>query len=169
MRTLYVIRHAKAMRPPGLADYERPLEVRGREDAARLGKWLKARSRPVDLVVHSGAKRAAETAAILAHAWNGEAPLTISKTLYEAEPEEVMTLVRALSDEDAAVAIVGHNPSFHVFAAELAQMSRGEDADQLRAKFPTCGAATFAFDVDSWRDAVARNAKLEFFVFPRKL
>ena len=66
MRRLFLIRHAKAEPSVGRDDYERRLTDRGRADARRVAAALAARKMLPDLLVHSGAARAKETAEIFA-------------------------------------------------------------------------------------------------------
>src|SRR5256885_16922284 len=65
-RTLVILRHAKAARPAGVADVDRPLTDRGHADAAAAGAWLAARGYVPDLVLCSPAKRTRQT-------WHGVA------------------------------------------------------------------------------------------------
>ena len=69
MRRLFLIRHAKAQPSIGSSDYERTLTDRGRKDARRVAAALAGRRVLPDVLVHSGAARAKETAEILAGAW----------------------------------------------------------------------------------------------------
>ena len=69
MRRLFLIRHAKAEPAVGRDDYERRLTERGRADARRVAAALAARKMLPDVLVHSGAARAKETAEIFAAEW----------------------------------------------------------------------------------------------------
>jgi phosphohistidine phosphatase len=70
MRRLFLIRHAKAEPSVGRDDYERRLTDRGRADARGIAAALAARRMLPDLLVHSGAARAKETAENLAAEWS---------------------------------------------------------------------------------------------------
>ena len=65
MRRLFLIRHAKAELAVGRVDYERKLTGRGRNDAKRVAEALAVRRILPDILIHSGAARAKETAEIL--------------------------------------------------------------------------------------------------------
>src|SRR2546423_12767472 len=60
-RTLVILRHAKAERPAGTADEDRPLTQRGHADSAAAGAWLAARGDRPDLVLCSPSKRTRQT------------------------------------------------------------------------------------------------------------
>ncbi|MFC7481813.1 SixA phosphatase family protein [Luedemannella flava] len=66
IRTLAILRHAKADNPPGVADLDRPLTPRGHADATAAGAWLAAKAILPDLVICSPARRTRET-------WHGVA------------------------------------------------------------------------------------------------
>ncbi len=84
MRRLFLIRHAKAEPNVGRGDYERRLTGRGRDDAKRVAAALAARRVLPDILIHSGAARAKETAEIFAAAWRGKVELKEDAGLYDA-------------------------------------------------------------------------------------
>ena len=122
-RTLWLLRHAKAVTdpPPGGSDWDRVLAPRGRRDAAALGRLfagngeglggaLKRVPRPAVALV-SPAARTAPTAE-LALARQAEPPeLRFEEELYGADPDEVIALLRTLPDDAEAAMVVGHNPT----------------------------------------------------------
>ena len=63
MKTLLLIRHAKSSwDDPGLSDYERPLNERGKKDAPAMAEKLYERGIKIDAFVTSPARRARKTA-----------------------------------------------------------------------------------------------------------
>ena len=166
MRRLLLFRHAKATVATGHDDHERALMERGRRDAARVAAFVAASGLTPELVVHSGARRARETAEIARAAWPRLVDLRVEPRLYEASRPTVEAIVRALPDGSASVMVVGHNPSLADVANHL--VGDGADFDLLRisAKFPTAGLAALEFDVAHWRDIKPRSAKLACFAAP---
>src|SRR6218665_523789 len=62
-RTLVLIRHAKSdWGNPGQADFDRPLNARGKKNAPEMGKRLQQKQVIPDLIISSPAMRAATTA-----------------------------------------------------------------------------------------------------------
>jgi phosphohistidine phosphatase len=51
IRTLVILRHAKAANPEGVPDVDRPLTDRGRADAAAAGAWIAQHGIVPDLVL----------------------------------------------------------------------------------------------------------------------
>ena len=66
MKTLYLLRHAKSSwDDPDLADFDRPLNHRGRTAAPFMGETVSRYGLQPDLVLSSPAVRAKETAALM--------------------------------------------------------------------------------------------------------
>jgi phosphohistidine phosphatase len=60
-RTLVLLRHAKADRPNGVPDVDRPLTERGHADSALAGAWLVKHGYVPDLVLASPSRRTRQT------------------------------------------------------------------------------------------------------------
>jgi len=66
MKTLILIRHAKSSwDQPGLSDFDRPLNERGKKDAPVMAKRVKEKGIELDHLVSSPAKRAKKRPGIL--------------------------------------------------------------------------------------------------------
>jgi len=61
MRRLMLLRHAKSDRPPGIADHDRPLNRRGRDEAPLVGTYLAHNGLVPDRVLCSTSERTRET------------------------------------------------------------------------------------------------------------
>lgn len=171
MKTLYVLRHAKAERDaPSGEDYDRPLAPRGRDDAARLGRSLTVRP---DLIVTSSAKRTLETVQHLTAHWPEPPAIRAEETLYLAPASRLLETVRQLPATAHSVLLVGHNPGIGDLAAQLAHQTPGaapsEMLRRLRLKFPTCALATFEISAENWADAGPDLARLIAFATPKDL
>jgi phosphohistidine phosphatase len=154
-RLLVIVRHAKA-EAYGSTDHERPLTDRGITAAAEAGTWLAARGVTPDRALVSDAVRTRQTwEAMAAEAgWTLEAELDSS--LYEADADTVLDVVRELGDDVGTVLVVGHNPTM----AYLAQVLDAAGAPQLAATgFPTAAVAVFDYD-GAWADLAEAGARL---------
>ena len=143
-RRLILLRHAKSSwSEPTLADYERPLNKRGRRDAPEMADRLRRRGPRPDRVVTSGARRTRQTADALVDALGLTAgQVEHDRDLYLADAERLLRFVHALDDRLQTVVVVAHNPGL----TELVRRLGRTDLDNL----PTCGYADFAFDCPSW-------------------
>jgi len=111
MKTLYLIRHAKAERISE-ADHERPLSEAGKEEAKILGKFLKSIEIIPDIIISSTAKRALETSRIIAE--KIELPNTkivSDQVLYNITADELCKYIETLDDKLNSLMLVGHNPA----------------------------------------------------------
>src|SRR5215471_18003228 len=120
-RTLVILRHAKADRPAGVADADRPLTQRGHADAAAAGAWLAARGYRPDLVLCSPSKRTRQTwrGVTVALAGSPEPEVRYESALYYGGVEDALELIRQAPDADATVLLVGHNPGVSMLSALL--------------------------------------------------
>ena len=161
MKTLFLVRHAKSSRDdPSLPDRDRPLNDRGKQDAARMGKRLATRGVKPDLLVSSPALRALTTARLIAEEL-GCKPQDIVEDdrLYASNPEDLLAVVRALDRKLDGVMLFGHNPEF----TDLARRLSGEFIDM-----PTSTVAEFTFNTKAWSDVgEIKPAKVEL-DYPKK-
>ena len=116
---LYFLRHADAGDPDGWTglDAERPLSPKGRRQAERLGRHLKAIGFAPDAILTSPKVRAAETAGLVAD------PLDLDvSTDARLGSGFDMTTVEAILDAAGSprkAVLVGHDPDFSELLAEL--------------------------------------------------
>jgi phosphohistidine phosphatase len=169
MRRLFLIRHAKAEPSVGRDDYDRRLTDRGRADARRIAAGLAARRMLPDLLVHSGAARAKETAEILAAEWPRRVELLEDVGLYDASETTLFAHTRALPETRRRVGLVGHNPGLGALATALAGSGAEPELRRLAAKYPTGAVAALDFSVDSWGDVERRSAMLALYLTPSEL
>jgi phosphohistidine phosphatase len=162
MKNLIVIRHAKSDRNlSSLADMDRPLNDRGRHDAPLMGSVLKLRGIEPDSIVTSPAKRALETAELIAEAVGyDKAGIVVRDCIYLEEVPALVELIRSFENLHDTVCLIGHNPHL----SELVVRLTGENVGSL----PTCGIAAIEFPVDAWTYILAGSGRLVFFDFPKR-
>jgi phosphohistidine phosphatase len=150
MRTLYLVRHAKASRDdPSLSDRERPLTERGLDDAPKAGKRLARHGAQPDLIVCSPAARALATAQLIAAELGyARAGIVVDDALYAAGVDDLLAVIGDTDKHVVRLMLCGHNPEFSDLASRLA----GRIVDM-----PTCAVAQFEFDAPSWSDIGARD------------
>jgi phosphohistidine phosphatase len=163
MKTLYLVRHAKAEeKRNGMRDFDRRLTEKGIEDAINMGKRLREESVRPDVMITSPAKRALETCELIA----GELGylnenVVFERSLFEAELDDFLEVIRGLDDAHTAVMMFGHNPSISDVAYYLCRdftegMSKG-------------AAAGISLDVESWSEAGERTGKKLLAETPKNL
>ena len=152
--TLLFLRHAKSSwDDPALDDFDRPLNARGRDAAARMGAYIIREDLTPDIIVCSSAARTRETHAIMAEALSvgsGEperAPLPttlILDALYLAAPRDILRAIDA-APPARRLMVIGHNPGMQDCALTLADKAASAPAAlaALAEKFPTGALAIF--------------------------
>ncbi len=155
MRTLILLRHAKAVRAHEAdSDEARGLTGRGRRDAAAAGAAMaEAGLKPV-LALISTAERTRETGE---HSLAVFAPdMRFEDALYHAAPESIWDAFTA-SDAESIV-IVGHNPGIGDLVSMLVHQAHDGSklARDLSGHFPTSAFAAFEIKGDIMRAAGPR-------------
>ena len=117
MATFLLIRHAKAERPPDVADVERQLAERGERDATLVGAFLATAVPAPGRVVSSPARRARRTAEIVTAAAGWSAPIEVEDRLYGGSIGDLLAELAETDDE--VVAAFGHEPVWSGAAATL--------------------------------------------------
>ena len=163
MRELFLVRHAKSSwDDPGLSDFERPLNSRGKEDAPLMGEHLKELGIKPDLIISSPAKRAKKTAKILACKLGyPEDNIEWEESIYEASPQTLLYLVCNLPESAKRVMLIGHNPGFTTLANIL--------GDITIENIPTAGVVGIAFDTAKWSDACRMQGHTVVFEYPKRV
>ncbi|MBV8859979.1 MAG: histidine phosphatase family protein [Acidobacteria bacterium] len=159
MKTLYLLRHAKSSwKEPGLQDFDRPLNGRGRESVPLVGRFIRKKKLRVDLMISSPAARARQTAALVKESAGLTAELLFDERIYEADAVTLLEVVTQAAESADSLMLVGHNPGME----ELLTLLTGEG----RA-MPTAALACVALEVEKW--GKARAGRLEWLVRPKEL
>ncbi len=164
-RRLILTRHAKSdWGTPGLRDFDRPLNKRGRTSATVVGAWLAEKGYRPDEVILSGAKRTVETWKGIEAAFDPAPPVRADGDLYDASAEAILAVLRRATAP--VVMLIGHNPGFADFANRVAVAP----PDHWRFRdYPTCATTVMRFPRDDWADVGWREADVIDFVVPRDL
>jgi phosphohistidine phosphatase len=167
MRTLWVLRHAKAA-PHRPEDHGRRLADRGRHQCAELSEHLAglAKGRP-KLVLSSSAARALETAEGIVDALGRKVRIVVEPKLYRADADDVLGIVREVDDERTAVMVVGHNPTLLDLLERLVDASDTAGHTQLAHGLPTAALAVVAFDTERWAEASFGRGRLQSLYVPK--
>jgi len=159
VKTLVVMRHAKAEQS-GPSDFERQLSDRGMVDATEAGQWLAGRGVEPDQALVSAAVRAQQTWEAVNEGGGWDLEGTYEDALYEAGPESLLDLIKAVDDGIRTLVVVGHNPTVASLATLLDDGEGDEEAgNEMTFGFPTSAMAVFSYDGD-WDDLDEASASL---------
>jgi len=168
VRTLLLLRHAKAVPASGDGDFGRALSERGTADATAVGAWLAKSDIDVDLVVCSPSVRTCETWHVAAAGGASAARVEQNRSVYEASDDALLAVLRELPGAARVVLLVGHAPGIPTLAAVLADPGRSDEhaLAAVRRTFATSGLARLEYDGE-WSNLDAASAALLEFVVPR--
>ncbi|MFN5705428.1 MAG: SixA phosphatase family protein [bacterium] len=145
MKSLILVRHGKAEQIKiDQHDFDRKLIDRGIEDVNELAKELKENKFNPDLIISSSAKRAFQTAKILARILDiDEKSIVKKEVIYESNISVLLNVINTIEDQYERVIITGHNPTFEYMIEYLSN-------HEIAGGLSTSGAAHISFDIDTW-------------------
>lgn len=138
---VFLVRHGHAAwAQPGMRDFDRPLDQRGREEVERLATTMSVNGFVPDLVHCSNARRCTETLDILVSRMGMEPCIKRSDALYSESHQTYLDLIGSdQSSKAASIMIVGHNPMLEDTAMTLLQHDPSALEEALGTGFPTAG------------------------------
>jgi phosphohistidine phosphatase len=153
VRTLVLLRHAKAQHPAGVADIDRPLTDRGHADATAAGAWLSNHGFVPDLVICSPAKRTRQTWHGVALALTTAPEVRYDERLYSGRARDMLSAIMAIEANVATALVVGHNPTVSEVSAMLDPSADSDAPDGMR----TCAIAVHEI-TGPWSETVTGQA-----------
>ncbi len=114
---LYLLRHGQAASPEGSdwqADHARALTARGQAEIRRLAQRAEQLGFAAEVALVSSATRTQQTAELM-----GLRSFRVMDELYNADPGEILGLLRTLPDDCGSAIVVAHNPGISWLAASL--------------------------------------------------
>jgi len=163
LKTLYILRHAKAAPEGREGDAERPLTKNGRKAAAAMGGYLAGLEPLPALVLCSTSLRTRQTLDEVLPAFSLEPRLLFEDALYLAGASRLLDRLQRLPEPVGAVLLIGHNPGLHQLAASLAS-----EPGELAESFPTAALAVLRIS-GRWSALRPHQAKLTDFKTPKSL
>jgi phosphohistidine phosphatase len=163
LKTLYILRHAKAEAESRDGDAERPLMKRGRKAAAAMGEYLASLTPAPRLVLCSTSLRTRETLEAIRPALHPAPQTLFEDLLYLAGTSRLLDRLQRLPEPAESVLLIGHNPGLHQLAAALASA-----ASELADGFPTAALAVLRIP-GAWSGLKPRQATLIDYKTPKTL
>lgn len=165
-RSIVLLRHAKADWPQ-VADHDRPLAERGRQDAPAAGEWLAEHGISPQLTLCSTATRTRETWKLAVHQLPHRPRTVYEDRLYEAPPGQIIEVINETPDEVRDLLVIGHNPGIQSAADVLAGSGDSEAHARLSRGFPTAALAVLRFN-GPWKSVEPGAAELTEFWAPHE-
>lgn len=158
LRELLLLRHAKSDHSdPTLADFDRPLSERGRDDAHKIGQWIEQQHLHPDLIVTSPSKRTLQTLRRARSHFDHDNQINCMDVMdvYESSHETLLSVL-AQTPNAKRTLLVGHNPGLESLLTYLTEDDRLQQEVKL---FPTCALAQLVLPAD-WNQLSPGCAKL---------
>ncbi|MBK9131447.1 MAG: histidine phosphatase family protein [Gammaproteobacteria bacterium] len=167
-RTLLILRHAKSDRDgDAVDDFARPLSARGRRDAPRMGRWLRAHGLRPDFVLSSPALRTRQTTeAVLEALELPQDRLRYDDRLYLAGVDTLLAVIAECPVRTGMLLLVGHNPGLEELLERLSAEAPPRNA---AGKLLTAGALARLSMRQTWKNPMPHGAALIDLVRPREL
>lgn len=160
MKKLILVRHAKSdWGMPELNDFDRPLNKRGEKNAPTMGERLQARGVIPECIYSSPARRARETARLLAETLAFEDAVVFNEDIYEAHVDDLLDIIQSFDDAWQTVMLVGHNPGMTELANLLGELKI--------YNLPTCGMVGLELTVSSWQKVAEGGGRSWFYDYPK--
>jgi phosphohistidine phosphatase len=150
-----------------LADFDRPLAKRGLKDAPRIGRVLADYNSVPDLILASPARRAQQTAEMVAKACGYRKSIRWQDSFYGGNSDDLIAALQHLPSSVEQVMLVGHNPTMEETVSTLLL---GYDAvweHDFTVRIPTAGLICLKLAAEDWPDLEAGDAILRWFLIPR--
>lgn len=162
MKKLFVVRHAKSSWDnPGLDDYDRPLNKRGKKNAPFMASILSKKEVKPDLIISSPANRAYSTAEIFASQFEyPHSRIKVDESLYEADSLDILNVISDTEDYIDSVMVFGHNPGLTDFVNFISEGGI--------ENIPTCGVVFLTLKAKSWNDLSRGTCEINWFDYPKR-
>ena len=157
LRQLILVRHGKSCWETPLPDHQRPLAQRGKKTVPLASHWLVKQPWQGERMLCSTAARTQQTAALLMDVLQLESDcLQLDQRLYEADPDNILSVINEMPTDISCLIVVGHNPGLDCLI-ELLDGPIKAPSDQKA--FPTAAVARLVSSSDNW-NLQANNTRL---------
>ena len=118
MKTLFILRHAEAVRDAS-SDFNRALTENGRREARSIAAMIREQQFTFDCVFCSTAARTRETLQAIEEIVELNAEISFDEKIYDAQVEDLLEIIRQIENECGAVLLIGHNPALEELIINL--------------------------------------------------
>jgi|DewCreStandDraft_4_1066084.scaffolds.fasta_scaffold162234_1 phosphohistidine phosphatase len=163
MKIVYLIRHAKSSwEDPTLPDELRPILPKGVKKTKKISDYLFENNFFPDIIISSHAKRAIETANLVAKKLKyPESKINIEEKIYHNGIDGYFETIYSTPELFESIMIFGHNPTITNFANYFLK--------NLDDYIPTSGLIILKFDTNKWTD-IANADLLDYkCIYPKQL
>ncbi len=155
MKSLILMRHAKAKSEFPGTDIDRPLTKSGKLSVAHLFPKFKSFLHDSPVFYVSISTRTKQTMAAICEAMGKvQLQLSIETNLYHASLEELLSFIKNIEGNPEQIILIGHNPGLNMLVENCMQ------ADAIH--FPPASFCVIESNVENWHDFNLENNKVVF-------
>jgi phosphohistidine phosphatase len=153
VKRLTLMRHANAQwKDPQISDFDRPLNRRGTSEAEAMSRRLIELKLIPTVLLTSSARRAQQTADIVARELGMSArSMRSDESLYLAQVADILKVIQTIGPRIPHLMIIGHNPGI----TEVTNLF----APAARIELVTAAICSLTFDTRIWADVAAGNLR----------
>jgi phosphohistidine phosphatase len=161
LKSVIIVRHAKSSwDSPGLPDFDRPLNDRGKEDGPKMAKRLVEKKITINTFFSSPAKRAKKTAQLFAAEFGiDKDQIKFVPELYHAASEAFFEVIASAPSDSNNIILFSHNPGITDFANLLTEVKIDD--------MPTCSVFAVKTTAMHWTDFKDAPKEFWFFDYPK--
>lgn len=163
MKTILLLRHAKADKKLAVKDFERSLTKHGHKDALRMGHFVKEIGSLPDVIISSPAKRAKQTCNLFVEAAAIDTALiTWDDELYYGGARNYLSIIQHVSEDISNLMLVGHNPLMEETVSLLCN-----DEGRYGVHIPTAGLVCIEYPANTWGAVKSGAGHIQWMMTPK--
>ena len=161
MKTLYLVRHAKSSwKDLSLADIDRPLSKRGKQNAQRMAMYLAKKIDNPGIFISSPSRRTQDTVNYFLDEFRyDKINLILENDLYHGNVSNFQHVIERITENSRSAILFGHNPGITDYVNEL--------TNSRIVNIPTCGIVGIDLKINRWKEINEVKGKLLFYFFPK--
>ncbi len=161
MKKLIIIRHSKSSwKDLSLSDFHRPLNNRGKNDAALMAEYLRKKYSEIDYLHSSSSVRTYETSKFFKNKIQFD-KIKYDDSLYHSSARSILYMINNYSESFTSALIIAHNPGLTNLINDISKMY----LDNL----PTTGVVDLDFNCTKWSHISSSNINYCESIFPKQL
>ncbi|MDZ7681317.1 MAG: histidine phosphatase family protein [Fodinibius sp.] len=166
MKNILLLRHAKSSwDDSSLKDFDRPLAKRGKQDAPRVGRFMRESKTLPAVIISSPAQRAKQTVEFVAAEANiGTDAISWDEDLYYGGARDYLSAIQQAPENAVGIMLVGHNP---LMEETVSLLCNGEGGYGVR--IPTAALVCIEHPAIEWEQVKPGTARLKWMMTPKLL
>jgi phosphohistidine phosphatase len=132
-----------------------------------MGRVLADFNRVPDQILSSPARRAKQTAKLVAEACGYQKSIEWHESFYGGTSEDLIDALKQLPDTVDRAMLVGHNPTMEETVVDLLTGSQDVWSDELAIRMPTAALVCLDLNIIDWATLEPGDAILQWFVIPK--